>query len=1611
MKKSKKRFLGFIFISFFLGSLVLGIIFENLKIKNEAKIQLDGGDNYFDENGPIEPPIIITQSDFTLEGQNQTDSLLYYQGAALYQSNSTEDLEIDTNGWNASDILLNFTDIHEEEGPIIVEEQTPPGGYLPIFNTSGFAQVGIYAMQFNVPDDCFIFRFKVFLNYQGNFSVFARILPATLGVSPPAPSSSEYVAVSQTVDFTTYGTENVSEWVEFFFTPRDLKALLDSDSTEGNTFFIVLEPIEMSDVGGGGSSGDDGASFLQWGYQLDANGDDGFCYVYNGNTWSIIIIGMGGTVDLLLTDIMYSTFTYDTEIDIESSSHDYVLVYDEERGIGNIYTQNNSQQFQPSSTGYLRELDVYVQYRGSVIITADIYNASESVLVNPGEALPDSLLFSSVDYSVTSLGASSEWISLRFPSTTNDRSSLLDLQNTFNHSFFVVLRAVGTGFLLRESVLWSYEEDSNNGNEGHAYYWNESRPPEQWTLFLNHTDVGENIDLNVRNINIVTYELNPSDMNLQINGTQVEDYSSFYYGGSLLFNGTYNDSGGSLLLDIVSDYNVYYYVIWSALFTNQTEANTYYLGKSLSDTINWNVTLYSNFPKWNSSTEIIGLYGGWGINITFPKGNLISTVKYLSVSLPENIFWFTDQSGITQRLVLRNFSIFFPPHGTAGPWLIQATSTNFIEEIRTYNGTDWVNQFYVGDEMNVTAKLLSQTSVEANLSIYDRDNQIVNTSLKGTPGLWVDFPIWTVNKNGTHHTVVYWHNGTHVGIRSLSLECVYHTNLSVVYTNIGVLPFDPTENIYIDVFYNDTDNNVGLTGANIKANVSFLVSEDTTAGVYNLTLQPFLLINGNYTAKIEATKSGYNLSVVYVKFAVYSSVNASLDAVGGVVFTSGKWWVNPDPYFDDQTPLITVLYANGTFPYEGIEYAQIVVSPNWTSTTWFGNPTNLTPGFYDVQIDTMGLHEGDIGEVLIIAYSGAFETKVIQIYVNVTEIPSSLLYIDAGQYSNITAYEGETIDIAVGYWDDFHGNPIVFENSTAGNITWSIIGTGANSTLEKSVWQYEDSISLPSWGINGTQTYQITIVATAALDYATTETNLTLNVLSKENTTLTLSNWTATEYRVGNSFSVFADLSYENGTALINKRVDLNITLKDKTGGVIDSYLDSRNTNSTGIAKYEFPTINPGIYNITINASYEGTEQIDPASDLLVVPIKPKYNVTLEFLSELPSEIMVGSALELQAQLLNNETLQGIANATVEFILFNGQNILEERKVTTDGNGMALVEIEITDAMADYVTFEIRVVFPGSATSNSAEYTAVTSVSVMTVGKLILRYVPYVAVAAVAIVGTYLSYRQFVAVPRRRRRFARMEKLATKFVDIVNLQHILVLHSDAGTCIFQHSFGEVTFDPDLISGFLTAISAFQTELTAPAATKVPFGEKVPSEKVPSEKETRGFELSYANFKILLQDAAKTRTALILSADPTESIRSALDEFVVKFETKYEKDLRNWRGAMAPFQNANELVEATFETSLLWPHRIETLDSETVKGLNSLESSLFTLALETQTNKRYFFLPALVGKAGTIRRESQIEILGTIDDLRQKGIFKAIPIERLEEQLKTEANNQKPEPAA
>ena len=83
------------------------------------------------------------------------------------------------------------------------------------------------------------------------------------------------------------------------------------------------------------------------------------------------------------------------------------------------------------------------------------------------------------------------------------------------------------------------------------------------------------------------------------------------------------------------------------------------------------------------------------------------------------------------------------------------------------------------------------------------------------------------------------------------------------------------------------------------------------------------------------------------------------------------------------------------------------------------------------------------------------------------------------------------------------------------------------------------------------------------------------------------------------------------------------------------------------------------------------------------------------------------------------------------------------------------------------------------------------------------------------------------------------------------------------------------------------------------------------------------QLSYKQFKIIVDDAAICRTALLLIKDASPSLKEKLHRFNLRFQEAYMDLLQNWSGEVPAEGPILEMVEEFMEVDLLYPHNINT----------------------------------------------------------------------------------------
>ena len=218
----------------------------------------------------------------------------------------------------------------------------------------------------------------------------------------------------------------------------------------------------------------------------------------------------------------------------------------------------------------------------------------------------------------------------------------------------------------------------------------------------------------------------------------------------------------------------------------------------------------------------------------------------------------------------------------------------------------------------------------------------------------------------------------------------------------------------------------------------------------------------------------------------------------------------------------------------------------------------------------------------------------------------------------------------------------------------------------------------------------------------------------------------------------------------------------------------------------------------------------------------------------------------------------------------------------------------------------------------------------------------------------------------------KLRDLFNKYIDALNIIHILVIHQESGITVFSESYISDRIDPTLVSGMLHAITSFGSEI--------------------SGIELAGLRLlEYKDYIITMSDGKLIRAALILKSAPSQRLFENLKHFVRFFDSHYRPHLEDFKGSIDPFKSASALVDEYFEISLNFPYEVQ--EKEVFKNRDRLSANELAVITQARGLGRQFLLKNLLESISKELLISQPEAFLIIYDLKEKNIFQVIKEER------------------
>ena len=358
--------------------------------------------------------------------------------------------------------------------------------------------------------------------------------------------------------------------------------------------------------------------------------------------------------------------------------------------------------------------------------------------------------------------------------------------------------------------------------------------------------------------------------------------------------------------------------------------------------------------------------------------------------------------------------------------------------------------------------------------------------------------------------------------------------------------------------------------------------------------------------------------------------------------------------------------------------------------------------------------------------------------------------------------------------------------------------------------------------------------------------------------------------------------------------------------------------------------------------------------------------VQLEFLETIRSQYLYGT-ISIQVSVTDElgNPLDGLF-ITFRILDSNDETIYNYTAICENGIAVGSLNLPVGDNYRIVVEYEAESYYENALLASS-------NIRVVNEFMLFVDFLPYILIAAGILAGIILIVRYGVVMPKRRRKAENLRKLYQKLSDVENIQYILILTTDGGVPCFSKSLADVPIDETLISGFLSAISTFGREI----------GSKI------TEGEGGLEELSYRQFKIILNEVKYSRVALLLLRRPSISLKEKLKRFNLRFEEEYQDKLVNFTGEIFEEAPITKMIEDVFEADLLYPHQIVETKVETyLKSSIDKDDKKIIIIARGEEFESKFYLRELINHLKTKGIE-EIKSFETIQRLKSDKIVFAI----------------------
>lgn len=518
---------------------------------------------------------------------------------------------------------------------------------------------------------------------------------------------------------------------------------------------------------------------------------------------------------------------------------------------------------------------------------------------------------------------------------------------------------------------------------------------------------------------------------------------------------------------------------------------------------------------------------------------------------------------------------------------------------------------------------------------------------------------------------------------------------------------------------------------------------------------------------------------------------------------------------------------------------------------------------------------------------------------------SPTLYIESAPIHDVP--EGDSINLGVLLYVNNSGNLDPCNDSF--KVSWSIYNGTSNlvetGNLTYQFGNYFDTQINPTKE-NNTYLYPYNETTPGDYNFVFNASGMSLNAITnpisfKINPKLSsslISTEIPSSLRMGQTIS----LRYKLNVTTASSLEGLPIVFKFDYLNQNFTYTKTTDENGTVVLTYRVPTSGIG-GPLKLTVVFSGAKGIYPCSISHQISILQPIQTNLNFEASDSGNLLEG--VHYYSVILTDDQNQPLSDMNVTFEVLNAYGKIVQSKTSyTDDSGTSSVSFDLNEAGA----FVVEVLFDAYGVYSKAEPINV-SVQVMTPFTMVIQQMPIVAIIAGIIIIGVIVYQRVYLIPRRKRRLESLKMMHQKFTDAENIQYILILTRE-GLAIFSRSFTNIPLDGSLISGFLSAISSFGTQI----------GAQMKNKQV-SIIDKGLEELSYQQFKIVVNDATLVRTAVLLRRNASDTLKDNIKRFNYTFQENYKDKLQNYDGEVLDELPILELIEKYLELDLLYPYNV------------------------------------------------------------------------------------------